>query len=100
MKKVRLSDHAREDLDEIWLSIAIDNVTAADGLIDKLEELLQRLLRFPEMGVARDEIRPGVRSFPCGNYLVLYRSMDHGIGVVRVVWGGRDLKALEYPPAE
>src|SRR5690242_10737399 len=98
MKKVRLSDHAREDLDEIWLSIAIDNVTAADGLIDRLETLLQRLLQFPDMGAARDEIRPGVRSFPCGNYLVFYRSMDYGIAVARVVWGGRDLKALEYPP--
>jgi len=98
MKKVRLSDHAREDLDEIWLSIAADNVTAADGLIDRLEVLLQRLLQFPEMGAARDEIRPGVRSFPCGNYLVLYRLMDYGIAVVRVVWGGRDLQVLEYPP--
>ena len=98
MKKVRLSDHAREDLDEIWLSIAVDNVTAADGLIDRLETLLQRLLQFPDMGASRDEIRPGVRSFPCGNYLVFYRPMDNGIAVVRVVWGGRDLKALEYPP--
>lgn len=98
MKKIRLSDHAREDLDEIWLSIAVDNVTAADGLIDRLETLLQRLLHFPEMGTARDEIRPGVRSFPCGNYLVLYRSMGYGIAVVRVVWGVRDLQALEYPP--
>ena len=98
MKKVRLSDHAREDLDEIWLSIAVDNVTAADGLIDRLETLLQRLLQFPDMGASRDEIRPGVRSFPCGNYLVFYRSMDYGIAVVRVVWGGRDLKALEHPP--
>lgn len=98
MKKIRLSDHARDDLDEIWLSIAIDNVPAADGLIDKLETLLQRLLQFPEMGAARDEIRSGVRSFPCGNYLVLYRSMTNGIAVIRVVWGGRDLQALDYPP--
>ncbi len=97
MKKVRLSDHARDDLDEIWFSIAVENMPAADKLIDKLDVLMKRLLEFPEMGVARDEIRPGVRSFPCGNYLVFYRPMPYGIAVVRVVYGGRDLETLEYP---
>jgi toxin ParE1/3/4 len=97
VKRIRQSDLARDDLDEIWFSIAIENMPAADKLIDRLNALLQRLLEFPEMGVTRDEIRPGVRSFPYGNYLVFYRQMPYGIAVVRVVYGGRDLETLEYP---
>jgi len=50
MKKVRLSDHAREDLDEIWLSIAADNVTAADGLIDRLEVTAAETAPVPRHG--------------------------------------------------
>lgn len=69
MKRIRLSDLARVDLDEIWFSIAIENLPAADRLVDKVQELLQKLLEFPEMGVERDDIHAGVRSFPCGNYL-------------------------------
>jgi hypothetical protein len=28
-KRIRLSDHARDDLDEIWFSIAVENMPAA-----------------------------------------------------------------------
>jgi toxin ParE1/3/4 len=97
VKRIRLSDHARDDLDEIWFSIAVENMPAADRIIDKLDELLRKLLQFPEMGAEREDIRPGVRSFPCGNYLVFYRPMPYGIAVVRVVYGGRDLDTLAYP---
>lgn len=98
MKLVRFSNLARDDLDEIWLSIASDNMDAADRFVDELHELLQKLLDFPAMGAERDDILPSVRSFPYGrNYLVFYRSMPYGIAVLRIVYGGRDLQALEYP---
>ena len=84
MKRIRLSELARVDLDEIWFSIAIENLPAADRLVDKVQELLQKLLEFPEMGAERDDIRAGVRSFPCGNYLVFYRLMPDEIGRAHV----------------
>lgn len=97
MRRIKLSDLARDDLDEIWFEIAAENVAAADRIVDELDALLQKLLDFPEMGVARDEIREGARSFPCGNYLVFYRPMPYGIAVLRIVYGRRDLQALSYP---
>ncbi|EQD44076.1 Plasmid stabilization system [mine drainage metagenome] len=97
MKRIRLSDLARDDLDEIWFLIAIENLPPADRLVDKVQELLQKLLEFPEMGIERDDIRTGVRRFPCGNYLVFYRPMPDGIAVLRIVYGGRDLETIEYP---
>lgn len=99
MRRIRLSDLARDDLDEIWLSIATENLAAADRMIDQLHELLRKLLEFPGIGVERNEICPGARSFPCGNYLVFYRDMSYGIAVLRIVYGGRDLELIEYPPS-
>lgn len=98
MRRIQFSNLARDDLDEIWLSIAPDSADAADRFVDELHELLQKLLDFPAMGAERDDIRRGVRSFPHGrNYLVFYRPMPYGIAVIRIVHGGRDLQALEYP---
>ena len=46
------------------------------------------------MGAKRDELMPGLRSFPVGDYLVFYRVADRGIEIIRVVSGYRDLPAL------
>ncbi len=46
------------------------------------------------MGRARPELPSGLRSFPVGNYLILYRPTDYGVEIVRVVHGSRDIEAL------
>ena len=97
MKRIRFSDLARDDLDEIWFSIAIDNVEAADRLVDKIDELLKKYLDFPSMGRERDDICVGVRSFPHGNYVIFYRMMDYGIAVLRVLHGARETEWLDFP---
>ncbi len=97
MARIRLSDHARDDLDEIWLSIAVENMPAADRIIDEIDELMRKLLHFPEMGAERGDVHPGVPSFRCGKYVIFYRPMPYGIAIVRVVYGGRDLTKLNYP---
>ena len=38
MSRYRLTEQARQDLDEIWLYIAEDNPTAADHFLDTLYE--------------------------------------------------------------
>ena len=51
----------------------------------------------PMMGRAREELAPGVRSFPFGRYVVFYMPMDDGIDVVRVLHGARDIDAVFSP---
>ena len=51
----------------------------------------------PMMGRARDELAPGVRSFPFGRYVVFYLPLDGGIDVVRVLHGARDIDAAFNP---
>ena len=97
MKRIRWTDRARADKDEIWFSIAVNNVAAADRVSDRIDELLKKLRRFPLIGMEREELRPGLRSFPCGDCLVFYRVMPHELVIVRVVYRGRNFDTLEYP---
>ena len=41
------------------------------------------------MGRARDELAPGIRSFPFGRYLVFYPPIGDGIDVLRILHGAR-----------
>lgn len=85
---------AEEDLIEIWLYIARDNPQAADRLLDTLEEESQILAENPRLGAGRSDIAPAVRSWPEGNYLILYRKLDDGAEIVRYAHGARRLEAL------
>ena len=85
---------AEADLDDIWWYIAQDNPEAADCLLDRIEERCRALARFPEMGASREELMPGLRSLPIGNYVVFYLQIEDGIEIVRVLPGMRDIDAF------
>ena len=97
MVKILLRPEAERDLDEIWWYIAQDNSDAADRFLDKIEERCQTLTQFPNMGLNRDELHPGLRSFPVGKYLIFYLIMEGGIEVVRVLPGMMDIDAFFQP---
>ena len=82
---------AREDLVEIWRYVARDNPLAADDLLGRIDESCRLLADNPELGPARPDIRPGLRYFVVERYVVLYRAIEGGVEVVRVVHGARDL---------
>ena len=85
---------AESDLDDIWWYIAQDNPEAADRLLDRIEERCQALVRFPEMGMSREELMPDLRSLPIGSYVVFYLPIEQGIDIVRVLPGMRDIDAF------
>ncbi|HPE74121.1 MAG TPA: type II toxin-antitoxin system RelE/ParE family toxin [Candidatus Competibacter sp.] len=94
MTIVQRTAQADEDLIDIWVYIAQDNPDAADHLLDEFEKKFALLAGQPRLGAARSDIAPGLRHFPAGNYLILYRETDDGIEVVRVVHGARRLSNL------
>jgi toxin ParE1/3/4 len=50
---------------------------------------------YPDLGRARDEdLRPGLRTFPVGEYVVLYRVENEDVVILRVLRGGRNIAAL------
>ena len=97
MPRVTRRPLAEADVLEIWDYIADDGIAAADRWVDRLDKQFRVLAMQPMMGRARDELAPGVRSFPFGRYVVFYLPLDGGIDVVRVLHGARDIDAAFNP---
>ena len=97
MPQVTRRPLAETDILEIWDYIADDSLTAADRWVDHVDEQFRVLATQPMMGRARDELAPGVRSFPFGRYVVFYVPLANGIDVVRVLHGARDIDAVFNP---
>ena len=91
MLRIHKSPEAENDLDEIWWYIAQDNPDIADKLLDEIEETSRKLARFTNMGRNRDELHPGLKSFPVGMYLIFYLPISGGIEIVRVLHGMMDI---------
>lgn len=92
---------AREDLLDIYITIGLDNPSAAERWISAMEEKATLLVGSPRLGVRRPEIAPAARMLVEGVYLLLYEThpdTDDGpvdeIEIVRVVHGHRDLSRI------
>ena len=94
MNQYRVSDVARSDLDEIWFYIAQDNVDAADRFLGAIVSRFPKLAAMPQIGRARRELSPRLRSFPVGRYIIFYRLIEKGVEIARVLHGARDLPPL------
>lgn len=97
MPRVTRRPLAETDILEIWDYIADDSLAVTDRWVDRIDEQFRLLAAQPMMGRARDELAPGVRSFPFGRYVVFYVPLDDGIDVVRVLHGARDIDAVFNP---
>ena len=65
MKAPRLTDQAKDDLREIWNSTSSKrDERAADQFVLQILDKCHSHARFPESGRLREEISPGLRSFP------------------------------------
>jgi toxin ParE1/3/4 len=94
VSQLRISPRAISDLIEIWSYIADDSVANADAFIDKLYETIQLLARQPGSGRHREELAPGIQSFPFGRYIIFYRAVGSAIEIVRVLHGARDIENI------
>ena len=93
----RLSPEAEAELDGIWCYIATESgsIDVADRVIDSISDNFTVLARFPHAGRRRDgDLRPGLRSFVAGEYLIIYRVEDGDVLVLHVVRGSREIEAL------
>ncbi|CAG0997850.1 type II toxin-antitoxin system RelE/ParE family toxin [Geobacter sp.] len=96
MVKILLRPEAERDLDEIWWYIAQDSPASADKLLDEIEETSRKLGRFKNMGRDRDDLYPGLQSFPVGKYLIFYMPISGGIEIIRVLHGMMDIDAFFF----
>ena len=91
----RLAPEAEADLNELWFYIASNgSVDAADRFVDALTNRFFLLATHTRAGRQRDDLSRGMRMFPVGDYIVLYRIDGDDVVIVRVVRGSRDLEPL------
>jgi toxin ParE1/3/4 len=93
----RLAPRARADLDAIWAYLAKESRSEAiaDQQIDSIVEHFGLLADHPRLGRVRDDdLGPGRRSFPIGQYVIVYRIVGGDVRILRVAHGRRDLRAL------
>jgi toxin ParE1/3/4 len=95
MKRIRVSGPAERDLDDIWLYVATtsQSPTTADKVVDSITDTFVLFSRNPGIGANRDEVDPGVRGFPVGQYVVYYRETPRSVVISRVIHGMRDQRA-------
>jgi len=95
-----VSPQAESDLDDIWLYVAKQSgsMDVASRQIDSLADRFLFLARFPRAGRVRDlELGKGLRSFPVGEYVIVYCVEGDDVLILRVVHGRRELERLFEP---
>ena len=93
----RLAPEAENDLDDIWVYVAGESgsLETADRVIDLISERIWLLSSFPHLGRTRDhDLRAGLRTFPVGGYVIVYRADGEDVFVLRVLRGSRDIGSL------
>ena len=95
--RYRISLPAQARLDGIWRFVATESgsVEIANRQVQRITDRFSLLAGNPRLGRRRDhDLRANVRSFPVGEYVILYSIEDYGPLIRRVARGSRDLKAL------
>ena len=95
MARILRSHLAIQDLYEIWSYVEQNNARAAEELIDEFTLKFDMLARHAGIGTPRPHIDPRARVFPIGRYVIVFRRLEDGIEVIRVLHGARDLKNLK-----
>jgi toxin ParE1/3/4 len=95
MKEPQLTDRAKADLKGVWSEIARRRDAAtANRMSAAILEKCRSHAQFPETGQTREELAPGLRSFPVDPYVVFFRPVEDTIQVLRVLHGRRDINRI------
>lgn len=92
MTEVLYAQSAQSDLLEAWLFVAEENISAADRLLETIEQEAKVLSLQPKMGRARPELGKEVRSWPTSTpYILFYQLSPSTLTVLRVLHHARDV---------
>ena len=97
MYKIIYLQKALDDLDEIHLYISNDNIIAADKMINKIFDAVERLKIFPFIGSSVSDklaVKGDYRMIVVKPYLVFFRVIEKQVTIYRVLHGKRYHSAL------
>lgn len=87
----RWRPQAKADAIAIWKWIAADSPRAATALLDRFEAVSLTLAEHPQLGLGREELARGLRSFPVAAYVLFYRPASYGVEIVRILHSRQDI---------
>lgn len=96
MSCVNLTNDAEQDLDDIYDYIAEESQSpgTAARFLRRINAKCELYAQEPLLGESRPDIGERIRIFPHQSYVVLYRPVDDGIEVIRVLHGARHFDSL------
>jgi plasmid stabilization system protein ParE len=90
MKNYFLSPRAQNDLYLLLLAVAEKNRSATRKLSSGLHATFRFLGRNPSSGELRSDLGEGLRIFTHRNYVIIFRSKNKSVEIVRIIHGARD----------
>lgn len=93
--KIHYTKESRRDLDAIWDYIVseLQNVSAAERIVNRIMDDVERLEDFAEIGAplaSISNVESDYRFLMAGSYLTFYRVNGSEVYVDRVLYGRRD----------
>ncbi|EAS48705.1 possible plasmid stabilisation system protein [Aurantimonas manganoxydans SI85-9A1] len=92
--EIRFHPLAEEDLDAIDDFVALHSPSGARHLVERVERVenaVERLSRFPDSGRRRDDLAAGIRTLAIDRTLLLAYRIEHDhIVILRIFYAGRD----------
>lgn len=94
---LRYTEQARSDLIGIHHAISDHSRSGANMWVQRITDRCLQLVEFPLSGPVRPRIAPDARVLLIERWVVVYRLLDDGPQIVRIVDGARDLSRLDLP---
>lgn len=96
---VRLSRSAEKDIGDIvsYLTMSLHSAQAAGAFLDRLDETVERISRYPEsfpLSLDSRLARMGYRKALLGRYVLLYRASEKNMVIAHVFHGSQDYARL------
>ena len=93
--RIRYAQDAVDDLDVIFDYIALDDIDAAERMLDTIDESILRLADQPRLGAAlptegESMLRRGYRYLVVKPYLVFYRFENDEVRIGRILHSRQD----------
>jgi toxin ParE1/3/4 len=94
--RIEFSPEALGDLIDLYDYIAQrDGAERAIGYIGRIEDCCRNLSVFPDCGVRRNDLRPGLRILGFERRAVIaFQIASEAVTVLRILYGGRDLELI------
>jgi len=93
MRAALWSPEALDDREKIWDHyVGVAGQATAEKLVREIGRVIALIENHPLAGRARNEVRPGLRSFATAPHVVFYRVIDDRPEIVRLLDGRQDIE--------